>query len=242
MPQALSVELAVSATVTEAGSGAAVDIGELRRAVKATVLVTAFTGVDDDPTPTVTLTIQTRSTTSAPWRSVTSLDVTATGSYRLCAGGLDRYVRVSWDLENMTSAEFAVTGVAHVTYCDPSDISLDAVPESAIEDISLSDRASACISVSEEADGYLASAFEMPLTAWGDDLRAKCAEMAAAKLFRQRGFDPDGPDKLVLEREKAAIEWLNRIANGRLKPPTIVDSTETFEGGSFVVTHTRRGW
>jgi phage gp36-like protein len=243
MPQALAVELAASALVVASGEGTAVDIGELRRAAKLTALVTGYTIVDSDPTPGVVLTVQTRATASLPWRTIDTISVTATGAYPLSVGGLDQLVRVTWTLTNMTSCEFAVSGYAHVVYCDPSDIVSDAVPEAAIEDITASARANACISASEEADGYLNSAYELPLSAWGLDLRSKCAEMAAAKLFRQRGFDPDGPDKVVMDTEKAAIEWLNRIANGRLKPPGIVDTTtDDFEGGSFIATTTSRGW
>jgi phage gp36-like protein len=244
MSQALSVTLAASATVVASGNGSDVDIGALRRALKLTARVTGYTVIDSDPTPSVLLTVQTRSTSSLPWRTADTLSVTATGLYELSLGGLDQIVRVTWTLTNMTNATFEVLGEAHVVYCDPADIVGDAVPADSIEDITASERARACISVTEEVDGYLNAAYEMPITAWGNDLRSKSAEMVAAKLFRHRGFDPDSAaDKLVLEREAAAVKWLEKVAAGKLRPPGIVDSAPTvFEGGSYATVQANRGW
>ena len=143
----------------------------------------------------------------------------------------------------MTSVEFAVSGTAYVTYCDPIDISVYSIRSEGIADISATDLANACVSASDGADGYLNSSFALPLTAWGDDLRQHTAEMAGAIVLRSRGADPSGPDALVFDAESKATKWFARIADGKLKPPSMLDSTpDTFEGGSFVVSSTRRGW
>jgi hypothetical protein len=93
------------------------------------------------------------------------------------------------------------------------------------------------------AEGYVSSAYEMPITAWGEDLRSATARIAGATLFRVRGADPQGPDAIVFDGESKAIKWLDRIANGRLKPPAIVDSTpDDTEGGSYLYSNTTRGW
>lgn len=251
MPQALSLELLASGTQTASGSGNAVDITVTddpevtapRRALRVTVDVTVFVPVDSDPTPSIVYTIETRASTSAPWRAAGSVSTENAGVYMLAVGGLDKFVRVTWAFTNMTSATFSAAGVAHVTYCDPADITALAVPEHSIEEIDGSQRANACISVSDTATGYLNSAYVLPITAWDDDLRMYAAQMAAALIFRRRGADPAGPDKMVFDAETAAIKWLDRIANGRLKPPGIIDSTpDIWEGGSVVVSGRSRGW
>lgn len=240
MTQPLAVTLAASALVTTSGNGSSVDIEALRRALKTTILVTAYTAVDLDPTPSVLLTFQTRASSSLPWRTVDTLSITATGAYELFLGALDQFVRVTWTLTNMTSAEFAVSGEAHVVYCDPGDVT---VPVTALDDVSDSDKAKACIDISDVADGYINSAYEMPLTAWGRDLRLRCAELRDAKLFRDRGCDPSGADKVVFDAEAAAFKWFDRLADGRIRPPGIIDSApDVYEGGSYVVSQTRRGW
>lgn len=244
MPQALSIELAASAVVTGSGEGSAVDLGELRKAAKATALVTAFTEVDADPVPGVVLALQCSSGATGPWRTLDTIAVDAVGGYELSVGGSDRYLRVTWTLTNMTGVEFAVAGVAHVTYCDPRDITKFSIRAEGVADISASDLADACIAASDGADDYLNSSFSLPITAWGESLRQHTAELAGAIALRARGADPAGPDALVFDAEGKAIKWFDRISDGKLKPPGIVDQTpEVFEGGSVVVSSAcPRGW
>lgn len=207
------------------------------------VLVTAFVQVDSDPVPGMTVVVETRASASLPWRAVDTISVGATGTYALNVGGADQYVRITWGLVNLTSITFSASAVAQVTYCDPADITKFAVPEASIEEIGASDRVAACLAVTDVADGYVGGAYTLPLTAWGTDLRLYCAQMAAAHIFRVRGMDPEGPDKVVFDAEANAIKWLDRLANGRLSPPGMVDSTpEVSEGGSVVVSRPMRGW
>lgn len=252
MPQPRSFELLASATQVSSGSGGSVDITvtddvavtAIRRALRVTVDVTAFVEVDMDPVPAVVYTLETRASSSAPWRSAGTVSASDVGVYELAAGGLDALVRVSWAFTNITSATFSATSIAYLTYCDPLDITRYSVPERSIEDVDASTRADACISASDVADGYLNSSFVMPISAWSDDLREMTAHLAAATVFRRRGADPEGPDALVFDAENKALKWLARIADGKLKPVGIVDATpDTFEGGSFVVEgRPRRGW
>lgn len=244
MAQPLAVTLAPSAAVVGPGSGAAVDMGALRRALRIDLRVTTFTAVDSDPVPQLAITIETRESNTAPWRFVDTLLAGALGAFRLSAGGLDRYVRVSWALTNLTTVTFGVSGMAHVVYCDPSDITNIAVPEQSIEEISASKRADACITISDIADGYIGGAYVLPLTAWPEDLRVFASYLAAAQLFAGRGVDLRGPDKSVIDNRDMALKWFDRLANGRLSPPGMIDTTpETSEGGSFVVSSKPpRGW
>lgn len=243
MTQPLAIELSPSTSVTTAGSGSSVDIGALRRAIVLAISVTAFTSVDDDPEPLVVLTVETRASASDPWRAADAVALTGLGMIEFAVGGLDRYVRVSWSLTNMTSATFAVAGVAHVTYCDPKDLTR-AVAEPAIARISASARVLAILGATARIDRYMNSSFVLPITAWGDDVRLDCAKLAVADLFRARGVDATVVDKVVFDAETDVLSEWKRIADGKLKPPGIVDSTsEVFEGGAVVVSRApRRGW
>lgn len=243
MSQSLAVTLAASAAMVASGNGSDVDIGALRRAMKMTVRVTTYTEVDLDPTPSVLLTIQTRATSSLPWRTVDTLSVTATGLYELYAAALDQLVRVTWTLTNMTTVTFEALGEAHVVYCDPADLTVPAAALEGDEPVTASKQAQTCIDISDVVDGYLNSAYELPLTAWDRSLRLKSAELYTAKLFRDRGCDPSGADKVVFDAESLALKWFDRLADGKIRPPGIIDTAPTvYEGGSYVVSQTSRGW
>lgn len=245
MTQPLALDLVPSAAVVAAGSSASADMGALRRALKLTARVTAFVPVDADPVPALVLTVETRPSSTDPWRAAAdTVQALGVGVVELSVGGLDRYVRIGWALTNMTTVTFSVLGIAHVTYCDPADITKYAVPEHAIAELTASKRADACISATDVADGFIGGAYTLPLTAWGEDLRQQTAYLATAQLFSARGVDVAGPDKSVIDSRDMALKWLDRLANGRLSPPGMVDSTpETNEGGSFVYQgRPPRGW
>lgn len=243
MSEALAIELVASAAVVATGTGTALDLGSRQRAVKLYAVCTVYTVVDADPVPGVLIALQTSTTSTGPWSTISTVNVDATGKFAVSAAGLDQYVRATWTLTNMTTATFSVAGHAHTVYASPADIVAHAVPERSIEDLTATQRADALISSSDMAEGYLSSAYELPITAWPEDLRSAVARVAGASLFRIRGADPQGPDAIVFDGESKAIQWLDRIANGRLKPPGIVDSTpDATEGGSYLYTNTKRGW
>lgn len=243
MAESLAVELAASATVVASGNGSAVDLGTRRSAVTLFVRTTGYTAIDNDPTPGVSIAVQTSASDSGPWRTVSTVSVTAVGISHVAAAGLDRYVRATWTLTNMTSVVFSVSGEAHAVYASPTDLTSLAVVANGIAELTATQIALALIAATAMAEGYVAAAFEMPITAWGYDLRKATAELAAAILFRARGVDPQGPDAVVFDAESKALKWLDRLSDGRLKPPDITDSTaDDHEGGSFLVTATKRGW
>jgi hypothetical protein len=160
-------------------------------------------------------------------------------------GGLQRYVRARWTLSGPSpTARFGLTGEAHTVYCRPKDIITDAIVEYAIDQAKADKRVRACVLASTEAEGYVASAYTTPLLGWGEDLTEKTALLAAPKLLNGRGRHPESPDEGVYKAaDNALVHWFNRVANGQLKPPGIVDTTpEVFEGGSVVVSSPSRGW
>jgi hypothetical protein len=65
-----------------------------------------------------------------------------------------------------------------------------------------------------------------------------------AHLFRHRGCDPEGADKVVFDAEKQSLAWVARLGgNNGPRPPGIVDSTPVVnEAAAVVVTRPSRGW
>jgi len=240
MPNAITVELLAAGDVSGSGSGSAVDLeSTLRRALKLEVQLAPVTG-----DPGVALSVESRISATAPWRTVmearTLEDI---GQVDLYAYGCDQYVRASYAIPAGVTVHLQVSAKATVLFCQPRDIGRFAMPLAAAEAFDAEKRLAACVWASCVADGYLNNSYIGPITAWDDDLRGYCAKIAAAHMLAG-GTDPEGPDKVFFDAERAAIAWLERIANGRLKPPGIVDSTpEEFEGGSVVVSGgVSRGW
>lgn len=241
MPQPLSITLAALAARTTAGSGDVVDMEDaLHRVAKLAVRVTELTASDD--APLLTLSVMT-SDDEATWRNVEDIALAEVSSRDEFVEGLSRYVRLDWTLADITSVTFSVDGISHVVYCDPGDIVEYAIPERAIAQVTQDRRIAACISASDQADGYLSTRKQLPLLSWGNDLREHVANIAAAALVRHRGVDPQSADAIVFDGRDQAMRWLKSIATGAIDPPGMVDSTtETNEGGSVVVSSPSRGW
>lgn len=89
------------------------------------------------------------------------------------------------------------------------------------------DRDAALLAASEEADGYLASQYTLPLISWGRDLRKFVCYLADEILWENTGFSPDGSEsgENIETRSARARKWLTKIQNQEIHPPGIVDST-----------------
>lgn len=130
-----------------------------------------------------------------------------------------------------------------MAYADATDLERYGLPPDALEEIDSDTKTAALEAASKVADGYLGSAFVLPITAHGEDLTRAVVAIAVYDLMTRRGYNPDGTDSNIRLRYEDAIRWLDRVAAGRLTPADIVDSTpEVFEGGSFVVSKAKRGW
>lgn len=240
MPNALDITLHASAAETSSNVGTVVDVAD-RTLLQLTWDWTAQSGTS----PTLQVFVD-GSLTQSNWTTVgTFAAATAIGAQQLTVTSGMRYLRARWVIGGTTpSVTFAVTGTAYQLYCLPDDLTRFGIPQQAIDDMTDEQLASACLSASDEAAGYLGSAYSLPLTKWDTDLRKHVAAMAVADLMSFRGYDPEsGMDKLIGMRRDQAVEWLNRIASGRLKPPALLDSTPTTsEQEVYVVSSLRRGW
>lgn len=96
---------------------------------------------------------------------------------------------------------------------------------------------------SDEASGYLAAQYELPLISWGYDLRRAVSVLAAADIMAVRGYSNTEADARLEERAKAVREWLSKVASGLVSLTQVVDSSpSTQNGGARVYTAERRGW
>lgn len=102
---------------------------------------------------------------------------------------------------------------------------------------------------SAEADSYLGNQYTLPITGWGDDLKAAVSKIAVYEFLSVRGLNPDAgsSDANVRDRAKDARAWLQRVGEGKATPTGIVDSTPGNVAGTpgsdpEVVSASTRGW
>lgn len=73
----------------------------------------------------------------------------------------------------------------------------------------------ACLDATQEADSYMRGRFQLPLVAWGNDLKRYTAAIALYLLSQQLGFAPQaGADRLIVERYYSAVGWPDRPGTG----------------------------
>lgn len=239
MTNPLAVTLQASAEVSASASGAAVDIGALRSCLKLRLELSAIAGT----TPALAVKIETAPATTGPWQKVADFPTLLAASAKdQVFADCRRYVRATWTLSGGTpTATFGVSGDAHVLYAKVADVGVHAIQPEAIKSVSAAEQAACCLAATDEADGYLGGGKTLPLTAWGDDLTMQVAQIAAFRVLKRRGFQPDGSDDLIVKGRDDAISWLRGVGRGDIEPPGMIDSTpEVYEAGISVYSDTPR--
>lgn len=127
-------------------------------------------------------------------------------------------------------------------YATSDDLARLALPSRVLEQFTEEEMAAQLQAASARADSYLRSRFELPITAWGDDLRQAVCAIAAFGLMGVRGFNPEG-DPTLQENSRAAIRWLEQVGAGKATPAEMQDSS----GGAapmapLVLSRPLRGW
>ncbi len=234
MANALAVELLASGAQGASGSSDAVDIGELRSCLKLRLELSTLSGTGAK----LAVYIETAPAETGPWKGVQSFPaLTVIATKDQVFADCMQFVRARWVLDGTTpSATFSVTGAAHVLYAKLADVGDLAIPASAIKSVPLDEQAKCCLSATDEADGYLGGGKTLPLVAWGDDLTTQVAQIAAYRILKRRGFQPEGSDELIVKGRDDAISWLKGVARGDIEPPGMIDSTpEAYEPGISVI-------
>lgn len=235
--------LLTEAAQTVTGAGAAVDLGTRDRLLRQTLAVSTAVGT----TPTLDVRLEASADGVAGWRTfATFARASAVAVERITAVSPERYVRVAWTIAGTTpSFTIGVTGTRGIVYANLDDLDTHGMPSAALASIAATKRADALSAASDTADGKLAVAYDLPLSAWGVDLTAAVCKIAAYELLSVRGFNPDGADQNVRTRYEDALRWLDQVAAGRAVPVGIVDATpaETDDGATtFIATASLRGW
>jgi len=250
MANPLAITLQASTTDTVDGTGAGVDVTldaaavstYPRGAAKLLLEVTAASGT----TPTLDVVVETSPSGSGSWKQVGAFDqVTAAGLQRLPVAGLERYVRVSWTIGGTTpSFTFAISGDAHTIYASPDDLVSLSSSAKVLAAIPAKDMARHLLAATGLLASFVEGANEGPLTAWGDDLRLATSDVAMYHMVNSViGHRPGEIDKSIKDRRDAAMAWAGAVKAGQQPLADTIDATpDTFEGGAFVYTDTKRGW
>lgn len=244
MASPLAITLRAESAVVVSASEASVNATPWRTCARLTLRVTAFTAGG------LTLYVDTSSTGSDNWTAIARRAINATGDYPFTVVGLKGYVRARLVVADGSSGIVAgVSGEAHQLYCSPDDLQRFGLPEETIESLerSAEDKADACLAATDEAEGYLATRYTMPLVAWGEALRLHTSKLAVVSFLDKAGWQPSGPDDVIMAAYDRAIAWLKGVSKGTISPPGIVDSSaptagSSVSGGARVRSSTLRGW
>lgn len=104
-----------------------------------------------------------------------------------------------------------------MAYADRTDLSRLGIAAAALSGVATATQDAALDAASDTADGYLRGRYTLPLTTWGDDLRAHVCGIAAWRLLANRGFDPNrAGDIAIRQLYDDAISWLKDVSAGRV--------------------------
>lgn len=242
MADPLSITPHASGAEAADGTGDAVDIEAHRACVRLRLDVSAITADN------VTVTVQTApDPTAGPWSDVGSFAaLSAAGTVKpQTFGPCDRYVRVKWTYTGASpGATFAVYGEAHQLFALPDDVKALAIRSAALDAYTDNQLCDHCLRASDRTYDALTASFpETPITAWNRNITGATADLAAFFALKARGFNPEGPDKVIAQGAAMAEQYLQRIAEGVEQPANVTDQTpDAFEGGALIVADTQRGW
>lgn len=248
MADPLAITPHASAAVSASGDGTAVDLADtLHTCLDLTLDVTAASGT----TPTLDVYVDTSIDGSTGWRELGKFQqAKAVSSFPLIVDGSRQYMRVRWVVSAGASFTFTVSGQAHVLYATLKDLR-QSIHYRAITNVAVEDQVRQCLRATTDTETALNSAFTLPITAWGADVRGVTADRAMYYTILSRGFDPENAiHQLILlqggiltinERPSAAEKQLMNWATGARKPVGVVDQTPTvYEASGFVISDTAR--
>jgi len=137
-------------------------------------------------------------------------------------------------------------------YCEPSDLDNVGIFAPALSAMSLASKQQTIKSEAELMDSYFRSRYNLPndqpgylaFLAWGDDVRACNAVLAATKLLAQRGYNPAaGADEIVLIMRNEKLAWLKGVSRQEIQANLTPKQHESpGYNQPNVSTHEPRGW
>src|SRR5258706_16340931 len=113
--------------------------------------------------------------------------------------------------------------MAYLTQAECLD---QAIPADAFATLSPTTIDKALLWASTIADSYLGKRYSLPLTAWGEDLKAMVGDLAQYRLLSRLGFRPNsGNDEIAVKRYDDAVKWLQSVSKGDAALAGAVDAT-----------------
>jgi phage gp36-like protein len=105
-------------------------------------------------------------------------------------------------------------GPGGAPYCTAEDLA-QYLPEQDLNLVTEEVKTQACIDASSRADSYLRGRYQLPLLAWGADVRSYTAYIALYLIATRIGFAPQmGSDKLIVERYYETVGWPDKPGTG----------------------------
>jgi phage gp36-like protein len=137
---------------------------------------------------------------------------------------------------------------AITSYCSLEDLAKFGVGAAALRNIPPADLLAAIVSASRIIDSYLKPAeYTLPLTRVGADVQEAAAVIAAWRLMKTRGYNPNDPaHELIRTDFEDKVKWLQGIASGSVIPDVDdaggLPEAPSPEGKPLVVSNVGRGW
>jgi hypothetical protein len=213
MASTADINLHEAGPETTSGVGAAVDLVQ-RTSVDVSLVVSSGVGI-------LAASLETSDDGTDGWEPIGSLPVVeGTGHTEAIVPGCKRFIRATWTVDAPTT--FILSGLATLVYCTPADVRGNALHPNAISGVSDIEIDEIARKQTGVANGYLK--FRLPLLHWGDDLRARVADLVAYQIMKRRGFNPESADQIVVDAKNDALAWLKQVASGIVIPDEIVES------------------
>lgn len=220
MANALALELAALSERNATGAGSTLDIGELRSAAKIRSRIVSVTG----DKAALELRFET-SEDGTTWRKPWSCKGHG-GAVEVHVGDLGRYVRAAWTFDaGVTAATFVLRAEAHQLFATKADLFASELPRPALEKVGDDAIWKALISSSSDAEDILAAGYAMPITTWPESLTERVCAIAAFRVMKRRGFQPEGADELIVKGADDGLRWLKDVAAGKIRPPGLSPPT-----------------
>ena len=103
-----------------------------------------------------------------------------------------------------------------MAYATITDLPRFGLPSPALTGVPSTTQEEAISAASSLADSYLRSRYDLPLTAYGDDLTQCICALAAETLLTSRGLDPSRANgDVIITRADNARSWLRDVSAGR---------------------------
>jgi hypothetical protein len=128
-------------------------------------------------------------------------------------------------------------------YAIVSDLYVHGAPASAFGSLTDADKLASIVGASGDLDAVISSQGDVPLVAWGEDVRKKIVHLATYDLLCRVGFNPNaGADVNYRLRADDARAWLRDIGKGVVRPRVTFATARATKAQPTIRSKPQRGW